>query len=168
MRLTPLLRTGLFACFVALLWLGGCVNSWQSGYVASSSLAAAAPTSAPIDIRGMPAEEVLKAAPPEGAQRLGYSEFVSSAGPQLDRLEEFGHKIGATTIYWGKAFAQLSQETDYRADFYPSNSSTTVVTGPDGSKTTVHTTTRDRGQEFVPHTRTDAWYRYVAAFYRAH
>ncbi|MFA6046028.1 MAG: hypothetical protein WC718_13680 [Phycisphaerales bacterium] len=164
MRVSLLRRSGRFVFFVGLPLLGGCVNSWQSGYVAAGGGAVSVPASGTIDIRGMPAEEVLKAAPPEGAQRLGYSEFVSSAGPELDRLEEFGHKIGATTIYWGKSFAQLSQETDYRADYYPSNSSTTVVTGPNGSKTTVHTS--DTHPEYVPYVRTDAWYRYVAAFYR--
>lgn len=164
MRLAPLRRTGYYALFVGLSLQGGCVNSWRSGYVAAISTAANVPSNTRIDIRGMPAEEVLKAAPPEGAQRLGYSEFVSSAGPELDRLEEFGHTLGATTIYWGKTFAQLSQETDYRADYYPANSSTTVVTGPNGSKTTVYT--NDSHPEYVPYVRTDAWYRYVAAFYR--
>ncbi|MBI1191144.1 MAG: hypothetical protein GC200_10750 [Tepidisphaera sp.] len=151
------------ALFPLLALLSGCVNSWQSGYVASSSLAPAAPASGPIELRGMPAEDVLKAPPPDGCERIGYSEFVSSAGPELDRLQEFGQKLGATTIYWGRTFAQLSQETDYRADYYPSTS-TTTITSPDGSKTTVHT--NDGGTQYVPHVRTDAWYRYVAAFYR--
>lgn len=159
-----MLRTATPLCLLAFLsFLCGCTNSWQSGYVASSNFAAAVPAPAPIDIRGMPAEEVLKAAPPAGATRLGYSEFVSSAGPELDRLEEFGQKIGATTIYWGKSFAQLSQETDYRADYYPANSATTVVTGPNGRKTTV--TTNNGQPQYVPYVRTNAWYRYVAAFY---
>lgn len=154
----------LLALFLLLALLSGCVNSWQSGYVASSSLAAASPALGPIELRGMPAEDVLKAPPPEGSERLGYSEFVSSAGPELDRLQEFGQKLGATTIYWGRSFAQLSQETDYRADYYPS-SSTTTITGADGSRTVVRS--NNGGTQYVPYVRTDAWYRYVAAFYRS-
>jgi len=146
----------------AALPLAACQsNAWQNSFVPTAD--ATFPSSDRVALVGMRYDEVHRTPPPPDQSRIGLCEFASDVGPSTDDLRAFALSAGATTVYWGREFANTVTETDYRTQ--PSFRSRSVrERTADG-----RTITYDDGywdDDVIPSTRTDAWYRYAAVFFR--
>jgi hypothetical protein len=164
--------------------LAGCQNAWRANYmpeagrlVAAWSGGSGAPaSSSPADTSGgplaeplvrlVPAGEVLTYPPPPGLVRVGTCDFVTSATPSPQSLAAHARSLGAREVVWGREFVTATSGIDFRHETWPSTRThVSTITRADGSVDRVTTTSTDWYTSSVPYSRTDAWYRYVAAFF---
>lgn len=146
--------------------LGGCENAWRRNYLHErSSPGAAATTGEPV-LRQVSVGEVMSAPPPDGLARLGTCDFVTSSTPSPRALAEQARAVGAREVVWGREFVTATSGVDFRHETWPvTRSHVSTITRADGSVDRVTTTSTDWYTSSVPYSKTDAWYRYVAAFF---
>lgn len=156
---------GVFLGAAALVGGLGCEsNQWKSGYIASGD-GLYAPTTY-VEIEGRPFEEVRGMDTPAGSTRVGFSDFVSDSPPSMVKLREFAQEIGATRVVWGRGFADLSTEIEYRSEPSFESSSGYATIERDGRKERIRVDTTRNDWEQVPYSRTKTWYRYLVYFFR--
>ena len=156
---------GVVVAAAALVGGLGCeTNQWKSGYIASGD-GVYAPT-AFVEIEGRPFEEVRGLETPAGSTRVGFSDFVSDSPPSMVQLREFAQEIGATRVVWGRGFADLSTEIEYRTEPSFESSSGYATVERDGRKERIRVDTTRNDWDQVPYSRTKTWYRYLVYFFR--
>lgn len=146
---------------VVALCLAGCSNPWKDNL---SLQAAPRSASTGVSLVFMQPAELAVAPAPPGLVRIATADFVSGSDPSPKQLEQAAQQIGATLVQWSREFVQVTSSIDYRPEYRPGATRTTVIKKSDGTTKTI--TSTDSGYtEYYPTSRNDAWYRYVAFFY---